>query len=542
MADNIELASGSGGAIVRTDDDGTAHWQYFKLAYGADDTQNIVTSTGTNPLPVALSDTDNAVLDSIQTAVETLDNAISGSEMQVDVVGALPTGSNTIGDVTISGDALTALQLLDDVIYVDDADWSDGSSKHMLVGGLYQSSPQSITDGDVGPLQVDSNGRLIVSPGTALDVSGATVTVSGTVTADLGATDNAVLDAIQTAVELIDNAISGSEMQVDIVSGDVTNAGTFVVQEDGAALTALQLIDNIVLAEDAAHQTGDSGVMALAVRQDTQSDFGADGDYVPLSIDANGALRVTGGGGGTEYTEDDAAPANPTGSAILAERDDALGGLTPVEGDWTHLYVDADGALWVKPSGTVNIQEASALDVSAATVTVDLGANNDVTIDGSNVVFAHDAAGGTANGIMGMSQRDDEVGGTAIATADGDAQSLRSNQFGELKVTQIPDSTSEYKYAAINAASGDNTIVAAVSAGVKVRVLACFLINTTADATARFEDGAGGTALTGIMPLAANGGFVLPFNPAGWFETGDNTLLNLEATGDMDGAITYVEI
>ena len=50
----------------------------------------------------------------------------------------------------------------DDSIYVDDADWTDSTSKHTLVGGLYQSSPQSITDGDVGPLQVNSNGNLII--------------------------------------------------------------------------------------------------------------------------------------------------------------------------------------------------------------------------------------------------------------------------------------------------------------------------------------------------------------------------------------------
>lgn len=36
----------------------------------------------------------------IKTAVETLDNAISGSEMQVDVVGALPAGTNAIGKLS----------------------------------------------------------------------------------------------------------------------------------------------------------------------------------------------------------------------------------------------------------------------------------------------------------------------------------------------------------------------------------------------------------------------------------------------------------
>jgi hypothetical protein len=39
--------------------------------------------------------------DSIKTAVEVIDNAISGSEMQVDVVAALPAGTNNIGDVDV---------------------------------------------------------------------------------------------------------------------------------------------------------------------------------------------------------------------------------------------------------------------------------------------------------------------------------------------------------------------------------------------------------------------------------------------------------
>ena len=42
-------------------------------------------------------DTHKTALDAIKTSVETLDNAISGSEMQVDVVGALPAGTNAIG-------------------------------------------------------------------------------------------------------------------------------------------------------------------------------------------------------------------------------------------------------------------------------------------------------------------------------------------------------------------------------------------------------------------------------------------------------------
>jgi hypothetical protein len=57
---------------------------------------------------------------------------------------------------------------IDGFVYADDADWSDGTSKHALVGGLYQSTPQTITDGDVGPIQVDSKGNIIESNSSAI--------------------------------------------------------------------------------------------------------------------------------------------------------------------------------------------------------------------------------------------------------------------------------------------------------------------------------------------------------------------------------------
>jgi hypothetical protein len=94
-----------------------------------------------------------------------------------------------------------------------------------------------------------------------------------------------------------------------------------------------------------------------------------------------------------------------------------------------------------------------------------------------------------------------------------------------------------------HAASGDNTLVAAVT-GKRIRVLSLFLI-ASSGVTVRFESGASGAALTGQMVLSAAGdGVVLPFNPAGWFETAANTLLNLELSGatSVDGAVQYIEV
>lgn len=100
------------------------------------------------------------------------------------------------------------------------------------------------------------------------------------------------------------------------------------------------------------------------------------------------------------------------------------------------------------------------------------------------------------------------------------------------------------KFAKIDAAgAGDNEVVAAVT-GKKIRVLALFLVMTGTAVTIRFESSAGGTALTGQMTPSQGGGFVLPFNPVGWFETvaGENLNLELGGAQSVDGCLTYVEI
>ena len=99
------------------------------------------------------------------------------------------------------------------------------------------------------------------------------------------------------------------------------------------------------------------------------------------------------------------------------------------------------------------------------------------------------------------------------------------------------------KYAVIdNASSGDNTIVAAVT-GKKIRVLA-YMYVCAGTVTVRFESGASGDALTGQKSWIANTGACANFNPAGWFETEEGELLNMELSAaiSVDGHLTYIEI
>ena len=65
-----------------------------------------------------------------------------------------------------------------------------------------------------------------------------------------------------------------------------------------------------------------------------------------------------------------------------------------------------------------------------------------------------------------------------------------------------------------------------------------------ASQTLTFKSGAGGTALTGAMALAANGTLALPFSPTGWFETTAAALLELALSGStqVSGAIGWVAV
>ncbi len=89
---------------------------------------------------------------------------------------------------------------ISEVVYADGDDWSDGTSGHVLMGVLYQSSPQTIADGKTGPAQGDANGRALV-------VDAAGNTLLGTIDADTG--------AIKTAIELIDHLTASNSGSKD---------------------------------------------------------------------------------------------------------------------------------------------------------------------------------------------------------------------------------------------------------------------------------------------------------------------------------------
>src|SRR5574343_70400 len=94
--DNVDLTD----YAVATDDDGTAHHQYVKLEFGADNTQTKVSAA--NPLPITGTALVIASAPAVTgtVAVSSLPTATVTGTVAINV---LPGGANTLGTVIVGG-------------------------------------------------------------------------------------------------------------------------------------------------------------------------------------------------------------------------------------------------------------------------------------------------------------------------------------------------------------------------------------------------------------------------------------------------------
>jgi hypothetical protein len=132
------------------------------------------------------------------------------------------------------------------------------------------------------------------------------------------------------------------------------NVGAYLRAADGALINATSNALHVhiasstglgIFAEDAAHTTGDLGQQILAVRNDAGTALaGASGDYIPLSTDASGNLRVT---GGITYAEDAAHTSGDSGNYVLSVRQDTLSASASADGDYQSFKTDAFGRQWM---------------------------------------------------------------------------------------------------------------------------------------------------------------------------------------------------
>lgn len=176
---------------------------------------------------------------------------------------SLPTGASTLAEQQTQ---TTALQLIDDTVAtLGTTTYTEATTKGLTIGAVRRDADTTLvnTTNEIGPLQMDANGRLKVEvfSGETLPVSLTSTTITGTV-------------AIST------------------IAGAIT---------PGTAATSLGK------AEDAGHATGDTGVMALGVANTADANIsGTTLDYTPFATDLTGAVHIMG-----KVAHDAPAPANP---------------------------------------------------------------------------------------------------------------------------------------------------------------------------------------------------------------------------------------
>lgn len=401
-----------------------------------------------------------------------------------------------------------------------------------------------------------------------------------------------------TAAKINGDATNG--IDVDVTRLPALPAGTNNIGDiDVLSVVPGTAATNLGKAEDAAHASGDVGVMALTVRQDVAAALGGlDADYQPLISDASGRLHVNVGAlpaipAGTNNIGDVdvlTLPALPAGTNNIGDVDvltlPALPAGTNNIGDVDVLSVPAPlnvtgggvelGALRVTlandSTGLLSIDDNGGSITVDGTVTANLaaGTNNIGDVDvlsiaaGDNNIGNVDvvtlpnvtlAAGTNTNEVVGDAAHDAAVAGNPVlvgvearssdgtAVANGDVVRLIATLLGKQVTYPYALPGLDWHYAAASGGIVNTTGVTAktaAGAGIRNYVTRAEIINghATVSTDVQIRDGAAGTVLWRGFAQAAGGGVAAKFDPP--LRGTANTLIEI-ACGTTGSAV-YVNL
>ena len=306
--------------------------------------------------------------------------------------GALPAVVKVIGGYdganvqAILTDAQGNLQidvLTAPAIFAEDSAHGSGDLLH-AVAAVRNDAGAALagTDGDYIPLSTDATGNLRAVLAASTNNIGDVDVLSEPATVADGGTLPAVVKVIGgydgANVQAIATDASGN-LQVDVL----TLPATF--------------------AEDAAHNSGDLGIQALAVRNDAGAALaGTDGDYIPLSTDSSGNLR-----------------------SVLAASTNNIGDVDVL----TEPATAADGGALPATTKVISGYDGANVQVIAT----DASGNLQVDVLTLPATFAEDAAHNSGDlGVQMLAVRNDA--GTALAGATGDYIPLSTDSSGNLRI------------------------------------------------------------------------------------------------------------
>lgn len=386
----------------------------------------------TQPVSINQTTTDNDVDANITNASLTITDGAGalnvicdsgcagGTQYAVDAaLGATPTGTLAIA---IRDDALSALTPV------------EGDAIGLRVdanGALWVIPSGTVTVGDgAGAL------NTIVDSGTLTAVT--TITNAVTVTDGAGALnvicDSGCAGGVQYTEGDIDATITGTATMMEVagntlqpIQGSVASGLLVDITDASLPVTQSGTWDEVGINDSGNNISVDwagtvppigAGTEAAALRVTVATDstgvLSVDDNGGELTVnygsgtfvvgDGAGALNVicdSGCAGGTQYTEDDAAPANPVGTALAMVRDDVLSAQTTTDGDIVAARGTDKGELYVKHVDAIPVTDnAGNLSIDWAGTVPPIGAGTEaaalrvtVATDSTGVLSVDDNGG-----------------------------------------------------------------------------------------------------------------------------------------------------
>lgn len=423
-----------------------------------------------------------------------------------------------------------------------------GSNTQALMGGSVLTAAPSYTTGQISPLSLTTTGLLRV------DGSGVTQPVSGTVTANAGSGTFTVSGTV--------TANAGTNLNTSALALDATVAKLTLAQASTTSGQTGALILGAVTTAAPSYTTAQSNPLSLTIAGALRTDASATTQPISGTVTANQGGTWTVQPGNTPNTTawkvDGSAVTQPISGTVTANAGTNL--------NTSSLVLDATAAKLNLAQGSTTSAQTGPLIQGAVTTAapsyttaqtspLSLTTGGLLRIDGSGVT---QPVSGTVTANAGtnlntslllldstFTGRINTQGQKAMAastpvTLASDQSALATTssastnriggayEVGGQVIDEVPTVRSINR-AFVNATSSGNTaVVVAQGASIRIRVLAVFIMTTTA-VSIKFQSAANDVSAT--YSVAANGGFVMPETTHGWFQTNANEALNINLSG-----------
>ena len=325
------------------------------------DTNDIKTNTASCATDLAalevLQTSTNSKLDHLSDNQDTLETTLTAIETDTAAIEVLLTAANT--DHAANEALLTTI----------DADTNDikTNTAAMVVDLAAIEVINNNAEVHLGNIDTGVDVLEACVGSNKVNVNISSGNISGFSTASNQSTIIGHLDGVEGKLDTLETTLTAIE--TDQAAIEVLHTATNQKLDD--IETAVQLIDDAIKTEDLAHSSGDKGIPCLMVRQDSHSDLAADGDYMIPTINANGEIRVTStaaSGGATESKQDAMITDLAAIEVLLTQANSNQGTLDTSISDTTNAIDTMDAVLdqcLVKQSAMV--VDLAALEVLQTT-------------------------------------------------------------------------------------------------------------------------------------------------------------------------------